>query len=197
MPVWFVSYLKRAAGPLLRVPAADGVDGDALITDGSGNLAFGAATPAAHEHAHDSLSGLAGDDHPQYLLLAGRVGGQSVAGKLAAEELQVGGEAHFGTETDNGNSGTSQTIDWQAGNKQRLTLTGNATLTFTAPRGACSLMLKLIQDGTGGRTVTWPAAVKWPGGAAPALTATAGALDIVALYFDGTGYYGQCAKAFA
>jgi len=57
-------------------------------------------------------------------------------------------------------------------------------------------MLTLIQDGTGGRTVTWPATVKWPGGVAPTLTTTANARDKVALDWDGTQYDGQCAKDF-
>lgn len=97
--------------------------------------------------------------------------------------------AYF-TETDNGNSSTADTIDWTLSNKQKSTLTGNCTFTFTAPPGPCNLVLKLVQDGTGSRTVTWPAAVHWSGGTAPTLTTTASRVDIIAFYYDGSTYFG-------
>ena len=93
------------------------------------------------------------------------------------------------TENDEGNSGTALTIDWTLGNKSRATLTGNATFTFTAPAGATNLLLVLVQDATGSRTITWPANVKWPSGTPAVLTTTANAIDIVTLYYDGTDYY--------
>ena len=93
-------------------------------------------------------------------------------------------------EFDNGNSSTADTIDWTKGNKQKSTLTGNCTFTFTAPNAPCSLILKLVQDGTGSRTVTWPAAVHWSGGTAPTLTTTLNKVDIISFYYDGTTYFG-------
>jgi hypothetical protein len=112
------------------------------------------------------------------------------------QALEINNAAVFSSETDNGNSGAAKTIDWNAGNKQKLTLTGACTLTFTAPGSVGNFQLRLIQDGTGGRTVVWPAAVKWPGAAAPTLTASAGAVDIVTFYYDGTNYYGMTAFDF-
>lgn len=103
--------------------------------------------------------------------------------------------AYF-AEIDNGNSSTADTIDWTAGNKQKSTLTGNCTFTFTAPSGPCSLILKLVQDATGSRTVTWPTAVHWPGGTAPTLTTTANKVDIISFYFDGSVYYGNYSLNF-
>ncbi len=94
-------------------------------------------------------------------------------------------------ETDNGNSGTSKTITWTSSISQKLTLTGDCTLTFTAPDGPCTLTLKLIQDGTGTRLVTWPAAVHWSGGTAPTLTTTASKVDIIQFYYDGSTYFGR------
>tara|TARA_R100001086_G_C11848217_1_gene261035 strand:- start:22073 stop:23968 length:1896 start_codon:yes stop_codon:yes gene_type:complete len=94
------------------------------------------------------------------------------------------------TEVDNGNSGAADTIDWGSGNFQKSTMTGNCTYTFTAPPVKGRFQLKLVQDATGSRTATWPAAVKWPGGTAPTLTTTANAEDIITFYYDGTSYYG-------
>jgi hypothetical protein len=94
----------------------------------------------------------------------------------------------FNSEIDNGNSGASDTIDWTTGQKQKSTLTADCTFTFTAPAGPCNLTLRLIQDATGSRVVTWPAAVKWPGGTKPTLSG-ANAVDVISLYYNGTSYY--------
>lgn len=113
------------------------------------------------------------------------------SGKVAPQaSVNFGAKTAYFTETDNGNSGTADTIDWTVSNKQKSTLTGNCTFTFTAPPGPCSLILKLVQDGTGSRTVTWPAAVHWSGGTAPTLTTTASKVDIISFYYDGSTYFG-------
>lgn len=56
-----------------------------------------------------------------------------------------------------------------------ITLTANCTLTFTNPPGAGdahSVKFIFRQDATHGRTVTWPASVKWAGSAAPVITSS-------------------------
>jgi len=53
MPSSIATYLKRGTGPLLKAPSADGASGEALITDGAGNLSFAAPEPAAHDHDAD------------------------------------------------------------------------------------------------------------------------------------------------
>ncbi len=112
-------------------------------------------------------------------------------------ELDCGAHSIGFTETDNGDSSTADTIDWRLSNKQKSTLTDACTFTFTAPSNPCNLLLRLIQDGTGSRTVTWPATVKWPGGTAPTLTTDANAVDIVSFYYDGTNYYGVASLDFS
>lgn len=145
---------------------------------------------------HGGLSGLADDDHAQYLPTSGA---RAMGGDLALGDHALTGvkQAQFQTEVNNGDSGAAKTIDWTAGNKQRITLTAVCILTFTAPGGPANLMFKFVQDATGGRTVTWPVAVLWPGGTAPTLSTGAGAVDLVALYYDGTSYYGVASLAFA
>jgi hypothetical protein len=92
--------------------------------------------------------------------------------------------------SDAGNSGAAKTIDWNDSNEQLLTLTDNVTLTLSNPGDGGRYVLVLLQDGTGGRTVTWPAAVKWPAGSTPTITATASRYDIVTLiYLSGAGIY--------
>lgn len=103
----------------------------------------------------------------------------------------------FASVVANGNSGTAFTVAWPSGGKQKITLTGNCTFTFTAPPGVCNLLLMLTQDGTGSRTATWPGTVKWVGAAAPTLTTAANATDIVSFFYDGTNYWGVASLNFA
>lgn len=83
------------------------------------------------------------------------------------------------------------TVDWDSGNNVHIVLTANCTFTFSNPRAGGVYLLRLTQDVTGSRIVTWPASVKWPAGAAaPTLTTTASRTDVVTLYYDGTNYMG-------
>ena len=77
-------------------------------------------------------------------------------------------------------SGTSPSVSLSSGGAFSLVLSGNTTVSFTnAPStGASGFSLSITQDAGGsGFTVTWPASVRWPGGAAPSLTATGGKTD--------------------
>ncbi len=84
---------------------------------------------------------------------------------------------------------TTKTISWADQSAQKVDMEGNCTFTLTNPVAGGSYVLKLVQDGTGGRTYTWPSNVKWSGGTAPSASG-ANKLDLVNLYYDGTNYYG-------
>lgn len=114
-------------------------------------------------------------------IVLGASGGTGVSGRL---NLSSDYRENWVSAT----SGTAYTIDIAAGTLQDVQLTGNCTFTF--PAGAIagrSFILLLSQDGTGGRTVTWPAAVRWPGGTAPTITATANRTDKFIFTQDGLG----------
>lgn len=91
-----------------------------------------------------------------------------------------------------GSSGTSKTVDWNSGNVQYVTLTGNVTFTFSNPVSGGRYVLILKQDAIGSRTATWPASVLWSGGTAPTLTTTASKVDIITFVYEGVNskYYG-------
>jgi hypothetical protein len=77
-------------------------------------------------------------------------------------------------------TGTTPSVSMNAGGSFSLVLSGNTTISFAdAPAtGASGFSLAVTQDASGsGYTVTWPASVKWPGGSAPELTATADKTD--------------------
>ncbi len=72
------------------------------------------------------------------------------------------------------------------------TLTGNVTFAFTDPPAPMHFHVILTQDGTGGRTVAWPAGVQWLNGAsAPSMPTGAGDKAIYSFLFNGAEYVGQ------
>jgi hypothetical protein len=94
-------------------------------------------------------------------------------------------------EYDAGNSSTAITVNWSNGTLQKVTMTGSCTFTFSNPVTGAVYVLKLVQDGTGSRTYTWPVTVKWPGGVAPTGSG-ASKTDLCSFVYDGTSYYGSC-----
>ena len=99
------------------------------------------------------------------------------------------------TTVANATSGSTDTIDLEDGNVHNVTLTANCTFTFSNPPASGTsgtFTLFLNQDGTGSRTATWPASVKWAGGTAPTLTTTASRTDILVFTTidAGTIWYG-------
>lgn len=86
------------------------------------------------------------------------------------------------------NTGTSYTITDKSFHS--LILTGNCTYTFPTATAGKQFTLLQKQDGTGSRTVTWPASVRWAGGTAPTITATAAQTDIISFIADGTYWLG-------
>jgi len=94
-------------------------------------------------------------------------------------------------EVDDGNSSTADTIDWGTGNNHKSTLTDDCTYTFTAPASVGHLTLRMIQDATGTRTVTFPATVKWSGGTEPTWDTTGTRENYAFFYYNGTNYIGS------
>jgi hypothetical protein len=96
-------------------------------------------------------------------------------------------------ETVTADTSTAYTIDLANGSVQILTLTGNCTFTFPTATAGQSFILLLKQDGTGGRTVTWPASVEWPSATAPTITSTASKLDKFVFTAADSNWYGSVA----
>jgi len=95
-------------------------------------------------------------------------------------------------EFSNGNCGTSKTINWNNGNRQSIVLNNaSCALSFTAPSGVgtSSFLLKVVQDASGNRTVSWPETVKWPNSTGISLSTAANAIDMVSCYYDGANYF--------
>ena len=101
-------------------------------------------------------------------------------------------------------SANALTLDCTNGNVFSVAHNANiTTLTLSNPpaSGRCgSITLILTQDATGGRTIAFPASVKWPDGAAPTISTTANKENVFVLFTvdGGTTWRGSLAgKAYA
>jgi len=88
------------------------------------------------------------------------------------------------------------TIDPVNGDRQGGTMTGNISITLTAPASnkKRTLTLYLLEDATGGRTITFTTTVTWQDAITPIWTTTASKLNVAVLYYDGASWFGMGAK---
>jgi len=161
-----------SAGPVLKVDK--GGTGAATLTGilkGNGTSAFTAVTAPTGA-------------------LVGTTDTQTLTNKTIEAGTFTNG---YTEEVATANTSTAYTIDLAGGSVQILTLTGNCTFTFPTATAGQSFILLLKQDGTGGRTVTWPASVEWPGATAPTITSTASKMDKFVFTAADSNWYGSVA----
>lgn len=69
-------------------------------------------------------------------------------------------------------------LDLNASNIHKIVLKGNPTLSLKNVSIGQSFTLRLVQDTTGTRTVTWFSTIHWPAATPPTLTTTASHWDV-------------------
>lgn len=80
----------------------------------------------------------------------------------------------------------------------KVTLGGNRTLDNpTNMKDGAVYILRVIQDGTGSRTLAYGSAYKFPGGVAPVLSTGGSDVDVLTFYSDGTNMYGVTQQDFS
>jgi hypothetical protein len=182
------------------------VNGDGSVNENKGYVFDTNQTPDAWVQFtgtggvtdHGALTGLGDDDHLQYALLAGRSGGQVlIGGTDASDNLDL-------QSTSNATRGAIRALDnfeWQGqvyqdainvladganiatdcddGNIHQVTLAGNRTLDNPTNLQVGTYVWRIVQDGTGSRTLTFGTAFNFAGGGTPVLSSTPGAVDII------------------
>ena len=82
------------------------------------------------------------------------------------------------------------TLDCSDANRHVITMpAGNITIALSNIATGQAIVVEIIQDGTGSRTVTWFSTIKWAGGSAPTLTTTASKKDSFGFICTGSGTY--------
>lgn len=94
----------------------------------------------------------------------------------------------IGAYTSN-SDGATITFDMAASNTHTVTLGGNRTLAVSNVSVGQKFAIRLVQDGTGNRVVTWFSGIKWSGGAAPTLSTGAAKIDWVGFICTATNQY--------
>ncbi len=85
--------------------------------------------------------------------------------------------------------GATITFNMATSNVHTVVLGGNRTLALSNVAVGQAFILRLVQDGTGTRTVTWFTTIKWAGGSAPTLTTTINKTDVFGFICTSAGNY--------
>lgn len=86
--------------------------------------------------------------------------------------------------------GATVTLDLDAAEKVHSVVLGdNRILAVSNSAIGERFLLRLVQDATGSRTVTWWSTITWPGGSAPTLTTTANKVDVFEFIVTATDTY--------
>ena len=85
--------------------------------------------------------------------------------------------------------GATITFDLDEANTHTVTLGGDRTLALSNANVGQRFVIRLVQDGTGTRTVTWFSTINWPGGLVPTLTTTGGKTDVFGFICTATNTY--------
>ena len=85
--------------------------------------------------------------------------------------------------------GATVTFDGDTSNVFTVVLGGNRTLAVSNIDVGQTFIIRLTQDGTGSRTVTWFTTIKWVNGVAPTLTTTGDKTDVFGFICTSAGNY--------
>lgn len=201
-------------GGNLRYPNVDGSNGQALVTNGAGTLSF-------TDLATGTVTSVTGTGTSAGLTLTGTVtssGSLTLGGTLdisADTSPRLGGNLDsdqrnitnadtitsdkYRATTNGLTIGSSTTWDVNDGSFATVRLTQDiTTLTISNMAAGMPAVLRVEQTGSfgiaGWTDGTKP--VKWSGGTAPTITATAGRFDIVSFISDGIYIYGSIVQDF-
>ena len=100
--------------------------------------------------------------------------------------------------TASGTVTTTATLSISSGTLLTATLTASTACIFTMPTATAGKSFTLLLKqaaATGNGTATFTG-VKWPAATAPTITATAGKMDILTFFSDGTNWYGSITQNF-
>jgi hypothetical protein len=122
----------------------------------------------------DKLSGLSGDDRLDVSAIKNAGSGSGASGFVVNSYA-----ATVNFDLDNG-----------ANQKHSVELTGNATFALTNPATNYPFVLRIAQDSTGSRIVTWFSGITWiDAGSAPTLNTDASSVNLVGFICTGAGAY--------
>jgi len=112
-------------------------------------------------------------------------GSQTLSNKVLTKPTVNGSVQGLTTDVD----GSTITFDLSASNIHTVVLGGNRTLALSNDVAGQAFILRLVQDGTGSRTVTWFTTIKWANGIIPTLTTTINKTDVFSFLCTSSSNY--------
>lgn len=91
---------------------------------------------------------------------------------------------------DLGTVGATETVSWANGDRQKMTLDENLTITFSNAAEGQTLTLYMLQDGSGTNTISFADTIVWSDATTPTWTTTASKMNIAVITYIGSAYYG-------
>ena len=184
-PATATSGAVTVAGTLAPANGGTGVSNNAAMTvTGSGNFAY-----------TRTLTGATNVTFPTTGTLSTLAGTETFTNKTLTNPTvtnYVESVVAIGTVT------SSNTLSLTSGTVQTVTLTASTACTFTMPTAtAGKSFILIVTQASGGSGTAVFTSVKFPGGVAPTITATASAIDILTFVANGTSWFGTYAQAFA
>lgn len=106
------------------------------------------------------------------------------------DKSKILGESASGIQTYTPSASGTATLDLSKGGVHHIVMpAGNITIALSnATVGQC-FIVRILQDGSGSRTVTWFTTISWAGGAAPTLTTIASKADTLGFEVTASGTY--------
>lgn len=171
------SDLNTGTLPLARLSGITNTEISASAGIAATKLADGSVTNAELQNINDLDQHVATTSTPQFARVGfGAAADSSAVAKLAGQ--------YYSPLVDLGSSGSGTvSFNWNSGNDQKVTLTGDPTFIFSNPKDGARYVILEFQDGTGGRTPSYPANVVFQNGLAPTPTSTPSKMDMVVMIY--------------
>ena len=156
------------------------------VSDTNGNEVFKITATASAVNEITIVNAATGTTGPQ-IIASGEtnVDLRLTAKGTGAVHITTGSYGDLTADTD----GATITFNLATSNIHTVTLGGNRTLALSNEHVGQCFMLRLKQDGTGTRTVTWFSTILWPAGTVPTLTTTINKADVFGFVVTSAGNY--------
>ena len=178
------AYATGKSGGSLTIPLANrGLEGTSTTNHGSGASVKGILTAGMWNDLVDALENV-------FTLTTGAVKSGITFASAILNVFVAKGVVDLGT------VGATETVAWSSGDRQKMTLDENLTITFSGAAEGQTLTLYMLQDGTGTNTITFSDTVVWAGDSTPSWTTTADKWNIAVITYVGGEYLGV-GNAFA